>query len=224
MTNIVNYLIISLSTVWAALVSDPIKSIGSLAAIGTLLISWNNSRKDTTRVKVAVKRGQNGPLILQHPRDEFIIFEIHNKGLTSVVINEIGIKVPSKLWSKNQFINLVDLPHADLNLRESKEAIGTLECVGLPGTVSTKSLGVFLLCYSRMKEASLSYQKQKISSDSLDYVGRQRLIKVCQEFQKLQDSQGKNLQIIPYVLTGSGERFVGKKFYVKLGILGDAIV
>jgi hypothetical protein len=36
-------------------------------------------------------------------------------------------------------------------------------------------------------------------------------------------SQNRCLQITPYVLTGSGERFVGKKAIIKLGKLGDAV-
>lgn len=228
MANIVGFFLNSLNTIWSALISDPIKSIGALAAIisasaaiGTLIISL---RKDATKVKVVVKRAKNGSLILQHPQEEFLIFEVYNQGTTPVVINEIGITVFRGLWRKKQLINLVDLPHADVKIGNQSGAIGTLEYVGLPGTVTTKSQGVFLLQYSGMKAASLNYQKQQISPESLEFVGSERLTKTCQEFQKLQDEQGKNIQIIPYVLTGSGERFVGRKAYVKLGILGDAVV
>ena len=35
------------------------------------------------------------------------------------------------------------------------------------------------------------------------------------------DTQGKNLQIVPYVLTGCGKKVIGKKYYVKLGNLSN---
>ncbi len=224
MADNLDFVLNSLSTFWSASISDPIKSIGAFASIGALIISWKNFRKDTTRIKVRVKRAQNGPLILQHPNGEFIAFEVYNQGLTSVVINEIGITVSRSLWSKKEFINLVDLPQSALIIRGQEDALGTLEYVGLPGTVSAKSLGIFLLDYSSMKAEFLSFSSQELSPESLNYFGSSRLIRTYQEFQKIQDCQGKHVQIIPYVLTGSGERFVGKKAYVKLGSLGDTVV
>ena len=224
MTNILDFVLNSLSTVWSALISDPIKSIGTFASIGTLIISWKNSTKDNTRVNVSVKRAQNGPLILQHPNEEFLIFEIYNQGTTPVVINEIGVTGSRRIWRKKKNVNLVDLPYADVKIRNQQGALGTLEYVGLPGTVPGKSLGVFLLKYSGMKARYLNYQERKISPESSDFVGSERLIKTCQEFQKLQDGQGKYLQITPYVLTGSGKRFIGSKASIKLGSLGEIVV
>ncbi|MBD2415381.1 hypothetical protein FACHB389_18205 [Nostoc calcicola FACHB-389] len=216
--------------VWSALISDPIKSISAIAATisafaatGALIIGWKNFRKDTTRISLAVKRANNGPLILQHPREEFLIFEIYNQGISPVVINQVGIKVCKKLWIKNKFINLVDLPYAYLDMRNQEGAIGTIECVGVPGTIPARSMGVFLLNYSSMRNASVNYQKQSISLDSLEFVGSQRVIRTFQEFQKSQDSQGIQLQITPYVLTGSGEYFIGKKALIRLGNLSEAI-
>lgn len=149
-------------------------------------------------------------------------YNLSNNGITCVAGRMVTVY--RRIWRKKQFINLVDLPYADLKIRNQEGAIGTLECVGLPGTVPAKSLGVFLLKYSGMKAASLNYQKRRISPESLDFVGSERLIKTCQKFQKLQDSQGKYLQIIPYVLTGSGNRFIGSEASIKLGSLGDAAV
>lgn len=110
MANIVGFSLNSLNTIWSALISDPIKSIGALAAIisasaaiGTLIISL---RKDATKVKVVVKRAKNGSLILQHPQEEFLIFEVYNQGTTPVVINEIGITVFRGLWRKNNLLIL----------------------------------------------------------------------------------------------------------------------
>ncbi|MBA3922778.1 MAG: hypothetical protein H0X31_14210 [Nostocaceae cyanobacterium] len=223
MANIVVFVLNGLSIVWSDLISDPIKSIGAFASIGTLIISWKNFKKDNTRLNLIVKRAQNAPLILQHPSEEFLSFEIYNQGILPVVINEIGITVTRRPWSKTKFINLVDLPHASLEI-SGTDAIGTLEYTVLPGSLPAKSLGVFLLNYSKMKAASLNYQNSRISSESLDFFGSERLIKTCQQFQKLQDNQGKNLQIIPYVITGSGERFISRKSCVKLGSLGDAVV
>ena len=202
------------------MISDPIKSIGALAAIigastgtGSLII---NLRKDATKLNLIVKRAQDGPLILQHPWEEYLKFEVYNQGITSVVINEIGITVFRGLWMKKQFVNLVGLPYADLDIRNQNNAIGAIEYEGLPGSIPPKSLGLFLLHYSGMKAAYLNYQKQEISSDNLHFVGSQRVKKTCEEFQKLEDRQGKNVQIIPYVLTGSGKRFVGRKSCAKL--------
>lgn len=224
MANVVNFFLNSLSTVWFALISDPIKSIGTLAAIGTLILSWKNFTKDATKLDLIVKRAQDGPLILQLPWEEYLQFEVYNQGTTSVVINEIGITVYRGLWRKRQFVNLVGLPYADLDIRNQNNALGAIRYEGLPGSIPPKSLGLFLLHYSGMKTANLNYKKQDISSDNLHFVGSQRLKKTCEEFQKLEETQGKNVQMIPYVLTGSGERFIGRKAYVKLGTLGDAIV
>lgn len=230
MAEIVDFIIKIINKIGSASINDPIKSIGAFAsiisafaAISGLIIGWKNLKKDTTRISVVVKRVQNGPLILQNPREEFIIFEIYNQGILPVVINEVGIRVSGELWSQNKFINLVDLPHSYLYMKGTEEAIGTLECVGLPGTIPTRSMGVFLLNYSSMENASINYQKQNISSDSLEFVGSRRVIRTVQEFQKSLDNQGKQLQITPYVLTGSGERFIGRRAFIKLGKLGDAV-
>lgn len=220
----------TLNSIWSALVSDPIKSITALAAIisasaaiGGLIIGWKNLKKDTTRVSVVVQRAQNGPLILQHPQEEFLLFEVYNQGISPVVINEVGIKASQQSWGKPKLINLVDLPDSYLHMRGQESAIGTLECMGVPGTIPARSTGIFLLSYSRMREASINYQKRSISPSAPGFVGSQRVVRAFQEFQKLEIPKGKCLQITPYVLAGSGEYFFGKKAMIKLGNLGDAI-
>lgn len=210
--------------------SDPIKSIAAIAAIisasaaiGGLIIGWKNLKKDITRISVIVQRAQNGPLILQYPQEEFLLFEVYNQGISPVVVNEVGIKVSQRSWKKPKLINLVDLPDAYLNTRGQESAIGTLECVGVPGTVPARSTGIFLLSYSRMKEAHNNIQKRNIAPSDPVFVGSQRVIKAFQEFQKLEVPKDKCLQITPYVLTGSGEYFFGKKAMIKLGNLGDVV-
>ena len=230
MANIVNFFLNSLSTLWFALISDPLRSItafaaiiGAFASVGGLIINWKNFTKDATKLDLIVKRANDGPLILQHPWEEYLKFEVYNQGTTSVVINEIGITVSRGLWRKKQFVNLVGLPHADMDIRNQNNALGVIRYEGLPGSIPPKSLGLFLLHYSGMKTAYRNYQKQEIPADNLRFVGSQRLKKTCEEFQKLEDRQGKSVQIIPYVITGSGERFVGRKSCAKLGTLGDAV-
>lgn len=220
----------TLNAIWSALVSDPIKSITALAAIisasaaiGGLIVGWKNLKKDTTRVSVVVQRAQNGPLILQNPQEEYLLFEIYNQGISPVVINEVGIKVPQKSWGKPRLIDLVDLPDSYLHMRGQENAIGTRECVGVPGTIPARSTGIFLLSYSCMRKASINYQERSISPSAPGFVGGQRVVRAFQEFQKLEIPKGKCLQITPYVLIGSGEYFFGKKAMIKLGNLGDAV-
>ncbi|MEH2342270.1 MAG: hypothetical protein V7K22_11480 [Nostoc sp.] len=221
----------TLNIIWSALISDPIKTIGAFTSTGALIIGWMNLKKDTTKVSVVVKRAHNGPLILQRPQQEFLLFEIYNQGISPVVINQVGIRLPRKNSNKtklinlykNKFINLVDLPYSYLDMRGQESAIGTLECVGVPGTVPAKSTGIFLLDYSRMRETSIAYQQKSMSPKNAEFVGSQRAIKAFQEFQNLEMPQGKRLQITPYVLTGSGEKITGKKTIITLGNLGDAI-
>ena len=205
---------------FSAFLKDPIKFIGAFASIGTLVISWKNFKKDSTKVCLVVKRAQNGPLILQHPNDEYLIFEIYNRGISPVVINEIGIRSSQKPWVKNKYINLVDLPFSDI--KDPEKGIGSLECVGLPGTIPGRSMGVFLLSYSGMKKACQNIEKQILSSTSLGF-GDQRLIKTLQDFQRHENQQKMYLQATPYCLTGSCERFVGHKSLIKLGHLKDSI-
>lgn len=230
MLGTLNSLLEALNVIWSDLANDPIKSISAFAATvsafaatGALMVGWKNLKKDTTRVGIVAKRAQNGPLILQHPQDEFLLFEVYNQGIFPVVINEIGILIPRKVWNKNKFINLVDLPHSHSRRRDQESAIGTLEYVNLPGTIPARSTGVFLLSYSGMRNASSDYQKQIISPGSLDFVGSQRVIRTFQEFQNFEILQRKCLQITPYVLTGSGEHLIGKKAIIKLGNLGDVV-
>nr|MDZ8016523.1 hypothetical protein [Nostoc sp. SerVER01] len=231
MTIIINFILSTFNTIWSALISDPIKTIGALTSTGALIIGWMNLKKDTTKVSVVVKRAHNGPLILQHPKEEFLLFEIYNQGISPVVINQVGIKLPRKTSNKtklinlykNQFIDLVDLPESYLDMRGHESAIGTLECVGVPGTVPAKSTGIFLLNYSSMRKAYIAYQQKSMSPNNADFVGCQRVIKTFQEFQNFEMPQGKRLQITPYVLTGSGEYITGKKTIITLGNLGDAI-
>jgi hypothetical protein len=210
----------NLNRISSAFLDDPIKTIGAFASIGALVISWKNFKKDSTKVDLVIKRAQNGPLILQHPNDEYLIFEIYNRGISSVVINEIGIRSSQKPWVKNKYINLVDLPYSDI--KEPEQGIGSLECVGLPGTIPGRSMGVFLLSYSGMKESCQNIKKQSLSSSNLNF-GNQRLIKTFQEFQRCENQQKIYLQITPYCLTGSGERFIGCKSLIKLGNLKDSI-
>jgi hypothetical protein len=217
-------------SILSALLNDPVKSItacaaiiSASAAIGGLIVGWKNLKKDTTRVSVVVKRAQNGPLILQNPQEEYLLFEVYNQGISPVVINEVGIKINQKYWGKFKLINLVDLPHSFLHMKGYESAIGTLECVGIPGTIPARSTGIFLLSYSRMREASINYQKQSISPNTPGFVGSQRVIKAFQEFQKLEIPKDKCLEIVPYVFTGSGEYFFGKKAIIKLGHLGDTV-
>jgi hypothetical protein len=213
----------TMNSIWSALISDPIKSITAFASIGGLIIGWKNLKKDTTRVNLVVRRAQNGPLILQNPQEEFLLFEVYNQGISPVVINEVGIKVRQNLLDKPKLINLVDMPSSFLHMKGQENAIGTRECVGLPGTIPARSTGVFLLCYSRMRESSVNFQKRSISPGSTDFVGSQRVVRAFQEFQKLETPRGKCLQINPYILTGSGDHFFGKKAMIKLGNLGDAV-
>jgi hypothetical protein len=74
-----------------------------------------------------------------------------------------------------------------------------------------------------MREASINYQRRSISPSVPGFVGSQRVVRAFQEFQKLEIPKGECLQITPYVLTGSGEYFFGKKAVIKLGNLGDAV-
>jgi len=228
MTGVRNFMMNTLNSILSALKSDPIKSISAfaatisaLAATGALIVGWKNLKKDTTRVSVVAKRAQNGPLILQDPQEEFLLFEVYNQGISPVVINEVGIKISGKSWGKTKRVNLVDLPDSFLDMRGQESAIGTLECVGLPGTIPARSTGIFLLNYSSMRKASINYQKQSIPSMDPNFVGTQRVIRAFQEFQNREVPGG--IQITPYVLTGSGECFVGKKAIIKLGNLGDAV-
>lgn len=213
----------ALNSIWSDLKSDPIKSVTALAAIGGLIIGWINLKKDSIRIAVVVRRAQSGPLILQHPRDEFLLFEVYNQGISPVVINEVGIKIPRRPLGKARFINLVDLPNSQLIIKGREGSIGTREYVGIPGTIPARSMGIFVLCYSDLRESFNNCQKQSISSTDLNFVGSQTVIKIFQEFQSLEASQGQFLHITPYASTGAGKRFVGRKAIIRLGILGEAI-
>jgi hypothetical protein len=107
-------------------------------------------------------------------------------------------------------------------MKDPEKGIGSLECVGLPGTIPGRSMGVFLLSYSGMKESYQNIQKQSLSSSDLSF-GNQRLTKTFQEFQRYENQQKTYLQIIPYCLTGSSEHFVGRRSLIKLGNLKDSI-
>ncbi len=59
-----------------------------------------------------------------------------------------------------------------------------------------------------MKTANLNYKSRIYLPDNLHFVGSQRP-KNLRRVPKLEETQGKNVQMIPYVLTGSGEQFIG---------------
>jgi hypothetical protein len=207
-----------LSMIFSALIDDPIKTAGAIASTGAMIIGWKNFKKDSTKVNVVVKRAQNGPLALQHPDNEYLLFEVYNQGISPVVINEIGIRVSEIIWINHKFINLVDLAYS--TIKDPKKSIGSIECIELPGTIPGRATGIFLLDYSGMRNSFLHLQKRKLSSDSLGF-GNQRLIKAFHEFQRHQTREETHLQIIPYVFTGSGEIFIGSKSLIKLGDLGS---
>lgn len=230
MKRVMPFFLNALNSIWSSLIDDPIKSISAIAAtisasaaIGALIVGWKNFKKDTTSVDLVVKRAQNGPLILQYPQKEYLLFEVYNQGITPVVINEVGVKIHSQFWRKLKLINLVDLPYSHLPIRGQESAIGSLECTDLPGTIKARSMGVFLLDYSGMRDAAINLQERNIPSTDLDFVGSKRVIEVFHEFQGLEKSKGKQLQITPYVLTGAGEVFIGKKANIHLGHLGNAV-
>lgn len=227
--DLIDFLLSTFNTIGSVLVSDPIKSITALAAItsalaasGGLVVGWKNLNRDITRLRVTVKRAQNGYLILQSTNEEYLLFEVYNQGATSVVINEIGIGTSRKPWKKTSFVNLVDLPESNIILKNMISPLGSHEGISIPGTIPAKSVGVFLLSYTRMRSVAAIYQASNVSSKSRDF-GSQRAINAFQEFQKLEIRQGESLQISPYVLTGSGESFLGRKVVVKLGSLNDSI-
>jgi len=222
MQNIVDFIISSLNTVWFALIADPIKTIGAFASIGALIISWKNFKKDTTRISISVKRAQNGAIALQHPTKEYLLFEVCNKGILAVVINDIGIRVCGRFRLRNQFISLVDMPMAHIYMKGDEKGIGSLECVELPGSIPARTLGVFLLDYSGLKKEFTNCPNRDSLHETKNF-GYRRVINAFNEFQKLEHIQGKYIQVTPYILTGSGERFVGKKSIVELGNLGDIV-
>jgi hypothetical protein len=152
-----------------------------------------------------------------------LLFKVYNQSIFPAIINEVGIKTSKKPWDKPKLIDLVDLPDSYLDMRGEEGMIGTLECVGVPGTIPGRSTGVFLLSYSRMRKASINYQKRSVSPESSDFFGAERVFNAFQEFQSLEIIKEKCLQITPYVLTGSGEYFVGRKAIIRLGNLGDTV-
>jgi hypothetical protein len=100
--------------------------------------------------------------------------------------------------------------------------MGSIECVGLPGTIPSRSMGVFLLSYSGMKKSHQSIKNKDLSPINSAF-GDKRLLDTFQSFKKCEKLQGTYLQIIPYCLTGSNEHFVGRKSLIKLGNLKDLI-
>ena len=213
MAKVVNFLKNTLDVFWSAVISDPIKSIGAFAAtisafaaIGALIIGWKNLKRGTTRVDVIVKRAQNGPLILQNPQKEFLLFEVYNQCTSPIVINEVGIKFCKQSFKKARFVNLVDLAYScSRTSGGGGSAIGSLKCVDLPDTIPPISTGIFLLDYSGMKETANSYKKQRISPSDINFVGSERVIRTFQIFRSLELMEGQYLQITPYIMTGSGE-------------------
>ena len=222
MLTAVTFLLNSVNTIWLALISDPIKTIGAFASIGALIISWKNLKKDATKISLVVERAQDGPLILQYPDQEFLVFKVHNQSATSIVVNEVGIVITERL-TKKHFINLIDVPYADMRLKGKEDALGSIECVGLPGDIPARSMGVSLLNYSALREASINYRSRKIVPDNPNFFGSNRVIRIFQACEKLQDSKGLTLHIIPYAVTGSGERFIGSKSRILLGSLGHTV-
>jgi hypothetical protein len=223
MVDFFGFLLHTFALILSTLIVDPLKTISAFSATGALVISWKNLRKDATKVSVIAKRAYNGPLILQNPQKEYLLFEVYNQSISPIVINEVGIRMHENFWRKPKFINLIDLPYSYMDISNQDGAIGSLEYIGLPGTIPTKSVGILLFCYSSMREASINCQNRNISQNYPGFVGDQRLIRAFQEFSILENRQERTLRVTPYVLTGSRAYAVGKKAIIKLGNLGEAL-
>ncbi|MGB2925450.1 MAG: hypothetical protein WBB82_09125 [Limnothrix sp.] len=198
--------------------NDPVKYVTAFATVinsflasGALFISWKNSRKDETRLDVVAERLVSGSLALQNQQQEYIVFKVYNKSNHPILIDEVGIKV-----KRNKYINLVDL--AGVHEYSSDSIIlGTNSYTVIPGILQSKCIGYFLINYSCMRKYANQYDdEQKSSSDNFS-TGKNRVINTYRYFQSSESSDGQEIKLQAYILTGSKKYFVGNKSRITLG-------
>ena len=191
----------------------------SLVPFFGLIIAYKNLSKDRLILGIDVNRAKGGWLPVNFPKEEFILFEVYNKGVSSTVINEIGIIIPKKIFKDCQIINLVDLPYSTPRIKNPDVS----PYVELPGILSSQTTGRFLLNYTSLKEKAVHYQEFNLSSEKSEFIGSQRLINTFKKLKEMEIKEGKYIQITPYIMTGSGKKCVGKKSMIKLGYLSDCL-
>ena len=140
----------------------PFSPILSLVPLFGLIIAYKNLSKDRLILEIDINRAKDGWLPVNFPKEEFILFEVYNKGVSSTVINEIGIIIPKKIFKDCQIINLVGLPYSDQRIKNPDVS----PYVELPGILSSQTTGRFLLNYTSLKEKAVHYQELNLSSEN----------------------------------------------------------
>jgi len=188
------------------------------ALISTIsaLVLVLNLIKDRTKIIIQIKRDSDSPSAIQNPLQEILLIQVINKGIKSVIINEVGVVVQRK-----KYINFVDMLQMFSIWRPlEKEIMGSVEWISIPGTVDPQALGVALILFNRLEETYNDIKEgKKLSLEELKSLPTSKVINAYEELMKSYNSSTKVLTVKPYTVTATGQRFIGKKTKIQLGNL-----
>jgi hypothetical protein len=182
----------------------------------TALVLVLNFLKDRTKIIIKIKRDSDSALAIQNPLQEILLIQVINKGIKSVIINEVGVLV-----QKKKYINFVDMLQMFSIWRPMEEEImGSVEWISIPGAVDSQALGVALILFNRLEETYKDIKEgKKLSLEQLKSLPTSKVISAYEELMKSYNSSTKVLTVKPYTVTATGQRFIGKKTKIQLGNL-----
>lgn len=171
--------------------------------------------KDRKKIKVTVKRDDISLAAKQHPHANFLIFEIVNQGSNPIIINELGIITKNK-----QYFNIVDVPWAFLLLNDADFLMGSIKWTAMPGTLNSGCLGIAHFSFSILQEAYTNIKRRgEPKPQDSGYLGTMKCLQAYNFFWELYDDKAQIIKLQPYIITNSGNRFIGRKSVIRLGNL-----
>lgn len=194
-----------------------ITTLGLVVSLSTFICNVN---KNLTKIKVEIKRDSESGLSIQRPLRNHLLIQVINKGSNPVSIKEVGIVVPRK-----KYINFVGMAgtFAEVQVKE-KGSIKSFESIPLPGTVNPQSMGTALILFSGLEENYKSIKEGKeLSIEEPGYLRTRNLINAYEELMKSYNASTQVLTVKPYIVTTTGQSFIGKKTKIQLGNLHTAV-
>jgi hypothetical protein len=182
-----------------------------------VIYEWN---KDKVKITVEIKRDTDSLPAIQQPSNNYLVIEVVNKGHKAVVINQVGIVASGK-----NYINIVDMPWIFPLLKgEIEDIMGSIEWIALPGTMNPGALGKAQILFYKLEQV---YKEMKEEGEQLieepGYWQRINFFTLYKELKSSYNEKTQVLRVTPYIVTTTGQRFIGQPANIQLGNLNIAV-
>jgi hypothetical protein len=193
-----------------------INVIFGIVNVTKAIYDWN---KDRVNISIQIKRDSDSLAAIQQPLNDYLLIEVVNKGHKQVVINEVGIMALDK-----NCINIVDMPWVFPLLKgHIEDLMGSIEWVAIPGTINPGAVGKAQLFFFKLEEVFEDIRKEKLLIEEPGHLQKLKFLTLYQELMNSYNSITQVLTVTPYILTTTGQRFIGKPTNIQLGNLNIAM-